>query len=83
MGSSTYNSTETNNQLVERLTMTKKELMERLESYSDDEQLAFIWFDKEEIGEILSDEEWNAKCDDLITSDTIKDIAESIVSYGS
>ena len=61
--------------------MTKLELMERLASYNDNEQLAVVWFDKEEIGEHLSDEEWANKSDDLLSSDTIKDIAENIMMY--
>jgi hypothetical protein len=61
--------------------MTKNELMERLASYSDDEQLAVVWFDKEEIGEHLSDAEWASKSDDLLSSDSIKDIAESLMMY--
>jgi hypothetical protein len=61
--------------------MTKNELMERLASYSDTEQLAVVWFDKEEIGEHLSDEEWAQKSDDLLSSDSIKDIAESLMMY--
>jgi len=60
--------------------MKKQELIEKLAFYSDDEHLAFAWFDKEEIGEHLSDEEWEAKCDDLFLSDTIKNIAEDIVN---
>jgi hypothetical protein len=61
--------------------MTKNELMERLVGYADDEHLAFVWFDKEEIGETLSDTEWENKCDDLITSDTIKSVAEDLMMY--
>lgn len=61
--------------------MTKNELMEKLVGYADDEHLAFVWFDKEEIGETLSDTEWENRCDDLILSDSIKDIAESIVTH--
>jgi hypothetical protein len=61
--------------------MTKNELMERLAGYADDEHLAFVWFDKEEIGETLSDTEWENKCDDLITSDTIKSVAEDLMMY--
>ena len=60
--------------------MTKNELMERLASYGDDEQLAVVWFDKEEIGEHLSDEDWARKSDDLLSSDTIKNIAEDIMN---
>jgi hypothetical protein len=55
--------------------------MERLSHYKEDEQLAFVWFDKEEIGEHLSDDEWAGKCDDLISSDSIKDTAESLMMY--
>lgn len=61
--------------------MTKNELLEKLASYTDDEHLAFVWFDKEEIGDHLSDEEWASKCDDLILSDSIKDTAENIMMY--
>ena len=61
--------------------MTKNELMDRLKGYSEDEQLAIVWFDKEEIGESLSDTEWENRCDDLITSDTIKDMAEDIINF--
>ena len=61
--------------------MTKNELMDRLKGYSEDEQLAVVWFDKEEIGESLSDTEWENRCDDLITSDTIKDMAEDIINF--
>ena len=55
--------------------------MDRLKGYSEDEHLAVVWFDKEEIGESLSDTEWENRCDDLITSDTIKDIAEDIINF--
>lgn len=61
--------------------MTKTELMDKLKGYSEDEHLAVVWFDKEEIGESLSDTEWENRCDDLITSDTIKDIAEDIINF--
>ena len=61
--------------------MTKSELMDRLAGYSEDEHLAVVWFDKEEIGESLSDTEWENRCDDLITSDTIKDMAEDIINF--
>jgi len=60
--------------------MTKQELIERLASYSEDEQLAVVWFDKEEIGESLTQEDWDSKCDDLLSSDTIKEIAEDIIT---
>lgn len=60
--------------------MTKHELMKRLAGYGDDEHLAFVWFDQEEIGESLSDTEWENKCDDLFLSDTIKNIAEDIMN---
>lgn len=60
--------------------MTKQELIERLAGYSNKEQLAFVWFDKNEIAEDLSDAEWNERCDDLITDDTIKQFAEDIIN---
>lgn len=60
--------------------MTKTELMERLASYPEDEQLAVVWFDQEEIGEHLTSKEWENKCDDLFFSDTIKNIAEDIMN---
>lgn len=55
--------------------MTKAELLATLESYSDDTELAVVWFDKEEIDEDMSDEEWSAVCDDLITSDEMLEAA--------
>lgn len=60
--------------------MTKKELVDYLDSISDDDQLAIVWFEKEEIGESLSDEEWASRCNDLLLSDTMKDIAENIIN---
>ena len=60
--------------------MTKQELIERLAGYSEKEQLAVVWFDKEEIGQTLSNAEWKKRCDDLITNDTIKEIAEDIIT---
>lgn len=60
--------------------MNKTEIIEKLNSYPEDEQLAFVWFDKEEIGESLSLREWERKCDDLILSDTIKNVAEDIMN---
>lgn len=61
--------------------MTKNELMEKLVGYADDEHLAFVWFDKEEIAVTLSDTEWENRCDDLILSNSIKDVAEHLMTY--
>jgi hypothetical protein len=58
--------------------MTKAELLETLASYSDDTELAVVWFDKEEIDEDMSDEEWSAVCDDLVTSDEMLESAVEI-----
>lgn len=55
--------------------MTKAELLATLESYPDDTELAVVWFDKEEIDEDMSDDEWSAVCDNLITSDEMLEAA--------
>ena len=59
--------------------MTKKEIIERLSHYPDSIELAFVWFDKEEIGEHLTDKEWSDKCDDLLHSDSVKQVAEELM----
>jgi len=59
--------------------MTKAQLMERLESYPDDMELAFVWFDKEEIDEEMDDEEWASVCDGLITNDEMLETARSVL----
>jgi hypothetical protein len=57
--------------------MTKTELMERLQYYPDDTELAIVWFDKEEIDEEMSDSRWSDVCDNLITSDSMLECARN------
>jgi hypothetical protein len=53
--------------------------MERLSYYPDDVQLAFVWFDKDEIDEEMTDSDWSARCDDLVTSDEMLDAARRVL----
>jgi type II restriction/modification system DNA methylase subunit YeeA len=55
--------------------LTKSELLATLDCYSDDTELAVVWFDKEEIDEDMPDEEWASVCDNLITSDEMLEAA--------
>jgi hypothetical protein len=59
----------------ERYQLTKAELFETLASYSDDTELAVVWFDKEEIDEEMSDSRWSDVCNNLITSDEMLEAA--------
>lgn len=59
--------------------MTKQELIERLSGYSDDTELAFCWYDKEEIDEDMDDEEWLSVCDDLVTNDQMLEVARDVL----
>jgi len=59
--------------------MTKQELIERLSGYSDDTELAFCWYDKEEIDEDMDDEEWLSVCDYLVTNDQMLEVARDVL----
>lgn len=59
--------------------MTKQELIEKLSGYPDDTELAFCWYEKEEIDEDMDDDEWSAVCDDLITNDQMLEMARDVL----
>jgi len=61
--------------------MTLADLISRLEDCPEDTQFAFVWYEKDEIDEDITDEEWLDLCDTLFLEDAMLDTARDCLGF--